>query len=101
MSTSWPAFMARMATSACSRVGRQMSTRSTDGSANERAQVGGGRETELVADRGELVRGAAEDDNVVHVGPLGVDGGVGLAEPGAQQRDLQAGRPDHHVNGLY
>jgi hypothetical protein len=81
-------------------------------------QIGGGGEPELAADRGELVRGAAEDDHLVHVGPLGVDGGVGLAETGAQQRDLhdgrsfpggqaqaatrprrcdQVGRPGHHV----
>ena len=44
-------------------------------------QIGGGGEPELAADRGELVRGAAEDDHLVHVGLLGVDGGVGLAKP--------------------
>lgn len=53
--------------------------------------VGGGGEPEPAADLGQLLRSPAEHDHLGHVGPLGVDDRVGLAKPGAQQRDLYRG----------
>jgi hypothetical protein len=62
------------------------------GVGDQAVQVGGGGKAELSADRRQLVWGAAEDDHFVHIGSLGVDGGVGLAETGSQQRDLHGGQ---------
>jgi hypothetical protein len=67
------------------------------GVGDQAVQVGGGGKAELAADRRQLLWGAAEDDHFVHIGPLGVDGGVGLAETGAQQCDLHGGQlPPRH-----
>ena len=92
MRTSLPACMARTATSACRRVGRQMSTRSTEGSVitASRSVVVANPNWPLTFASFCGVR--AEHDHLVHVGPLGVDGGVRLAKPGAQQRDLHRGQ---------
>jgi len=57
------------------------------------AQDGGGGEPELAADLGQLRRCAAEHDHLVHVWPLGVDGGVRLAEAGTQQGNLHRWSP--------
>jgi hypothetical protein len=55
-------------------------------------QVGRGGEPELATDLRQFLRGPSEHDHLVHVGPLGVNGGVRLAKPGAQQRDLHRGQ---------
>ena len=69
-----------------------MSTKVHRAVGDHRVQVGAGGEPELAADLGKLLRRAVEDEHLVHVGPLGVDGGVGLAEPGSEQRDLHSGQ---------
>src|SRR5262249_17430539 len=51
-------------------------------------QVGAGAEPELAADFRGLLRRAAEYDHLVHVGPLGVNSAMSLAEPGPEQGDL-------------
>jgi hypothetical protein len=62
------------------------------GVGDQAVQVGGGGKAELAADRHQLLWGTAEDDYFVHVRPLGVDGSVGQAETGSQQRDLHGGQ---------
>jgi hypothetical protein len=65
-----------------------MSTRSTEPSAispSRSVLVANPNSPPILA---SFCGGAAEDDHLVHVGALGVDSGVGLAEPGPEQRDL-------------
>ena len=59
---------------------------------DEPVKVGGGGEPELAVDLSQLAPGPAEHDHLMHIGSLGVHGGMGLAKPRAQQCDLHRGQ---------
>ena len=59
---------------------------------DERVKVGRGGEPELAVDPGQLARGPAEHDHLMHIGSPGVHGGMDLAKSRAQQRDLYRGQ---------